>query len=375
MTEVIALQKKTARLLLTALGALLGAGLIRELLAFMVEIQLLTPDHASVYPWISLLAYILGVGVFTVLSYFFSLPCSMAFIRLMRWIEGKLSSVPMIDMIFGCAGLLVGLLIAFLITFLFLSGYSTWVATLIGIAIYVLFGYLGTTIGVKRWRELNFSWVRKLHQQTERANAIPEARGASVKLLDTSVIIDGRIFDICKTGILEGKIVIPEFVLSELRHVADSADALRRSKGRRGLDILGKMQRELEIPVEISQADYEELAEADAKLLRLARELGGKIVTNDFNLNKVAAVQGIPVLNINELAGAIRPVLLPGEVITVRVIKEGKDAAQGVAYLDDGTMVVVENGGGRIGEEFAVTVTSALQTAAGRMIFARDEQA
>ena len=169
--------------------------------------------------------------------------------------------------------------------------------------------------------------------------------------------------------------MIPEFVLSELRHVADSADALRRSKGRRGLDILGKMQRELEIPVEISRVDYEDIAEADAKLLRLARELGGKIVTNDFNLNKVAAVQGIPVLNINELAGAVRPVLLPGEVITVRVIKEGKDAAQGVAYLDDGTMVVVENGGGRIGEQFAVTVTSALQTAAGRMIFARDEQA
>ena len=176
--------KKNARLVLTILGALLGLGVVNELLDFLVGIKLISPDHAETFPWISLMAYTLGVGVFAVLSYFFSLPVSMAFIRLMRWVENRLSKVPMIDMIFGCAGLLIGLLIAFLITFMFMSVYSTWIYTVLGIAIYVLFGYLGTTIGVKRWRELNFAWVRKLQQQTEKNNAIPEHKSASVKVLD-----------------------------------------------------------------------------------------------------------------------------------------------------------------------------------------------
>ena len=169
----------------------------------------------------------------------------------------------------------------------------------------------------------------------------------------------------------EGTIVIPEFVLSELRHIADSADSLKRSKGRRGLDILNKIQKELDIPVEISSVDYDDVAEVDAKLLRMAKDMGGMVVTNDFNLNKVAAVQGVSVFNINDLSNAVKPVLLPGEELSVTILKEGKENGQGIAYLDDGTMIVVENASSRIGQTLEVAVTSVLQTSAGRMIFAK----
>lgn len=193
----------------------------------------------------------------------------------------------------------------------------------------------------------------------------------SAKILDTSVIIDGRIFDICKAGFLEGELVIPTFVLGELRHIADSADPLRRTRGRRGLDVLAKMQEELKCAVRIEERDYEDADEVDVKLLRLARELDGAVLTNDYNLNKVAGVTGVRVLNINELAGALRPVVLPGEEMTVHIVREGKEPGQGVAYLEDGTMVVVENGRRRVGETLEVVVTTVLQTSAGRMIFGR----
>lgn len=207
--------------------------------------------------------------------------------------------------------------------------------------------------------------------------SVPPAEGqaagtdAAPKILDTSVIIDGRVFDICKAGFLEGEIVIPAFVLVELRHIADSADPLRRNRGRRGLDVLGKIQEELNLPVRIEEKDYEDVPEVDVKLLRLARDLGGAVLTNDYNLNKVAGVTGVPVLNINELAGALRPVVLPGEEMTVHVVREGKEAGQGVGYLDDGTMVVIENGKRRVGETVEAEVTTVLQTSAGRMIFSR----
>ena len=194
------------------------------------------------------------------------------------------------------------------------------------------------------------------------------------KILDTSVIIDGRIFDICQTGFVEGPLVIPGFVLNELRHISDSADGLKRNRGRRGLDILNKIQKELSIETQIYEEDFPEIAEVDAKLLKLAQVLNGKVVTNDFNLNKVAEFQGVPVLNINELANAIKPVLLPGEEMKVVVMKDGKEASQGIAYLDDGTMIVVEGGRKFISEEIMVVVTSVLQTAAGRMIFAKPKE-
>jgi uncharacterized protein YacL len=191
------------------------------------------------------------------------------------------------------------------------------------------------------------------------------------KLLDTSVIIDGRIADICETGFLEGTLVIPQFVLRELQQVADSSDSLKRNRGRRGLDILQRVQKMAHVNVQIVETDFPALREVDLKLIELARDMNGKIVTNDFNLNKVAQLRGVQVLNINELANALKPVVLPGEGMKVFILKEGKEAGQGVGYLDDGTMVVVDQGKRAMGRNIEVIVTSVLQTTAGKMIFCR----
>ena len=190
-------------------------------------------------------------------------------------------------------------------------------------------------------------------------------------MLDTSVIIDGRIADIYRTGFLEGELVIANFVLEELRHIADSSDNLKRNRGRGGLDTLNRLREQFSSNIIITEQDYPKIAEVDSKLLRLAQDLNGVVVTNDFNLNKVAKLQGMKVLNINELANAVKPIVLPGEEMSALVIKEGKEANQGVAYLDDGTMIVVENGARYVGMQIFVIVTSILQTAAGRMVFAR----
>ena len=202
-------------------------------------------------------------------------------------------------------------------------------------------------------------------------DAVKEVVKGIPKILDTSVIIDGRIFDICETGFVEGPLVIPNFVLDELRHISDSSDSLKRNRGRRGLDILNKIQKELSIETQIVEDDFPKIAEVDAKLLKLAQKIDGKVITNDYNLNKVAEFQGVPVLNINELSNAIKPVVLPGEEMTIDIVKDGKESSQGVAYLDDGTMIVVEGGRKYIGQTTDVIVTSVLQTAAGRMIFAK----
>jgi uncharacterized protein YacL len=191
------------------------------------------------------------------------------------------------------------------------------------------------------------------------------------KILDTSVIIDGRISDICDTGFLEGILVIPNFVLHELQMIADSADSIKRNRGRRGLDILNKMQKDQSIMVKISDVDFTDTNEVDAKLVKLAKVMKAKVITNDFNLNKVAEFHGVDVLNINQLSNALKPIVLPGEEMRVTLIKEGKDPNQAIGYLDDGTMVVVENGRNRLNEDVQVTVTSVLQTTAGRMIFTR----
>ncbi|MBR3742396.1 MAG: TRAM domain-containing protein [Clostridia bacterium] len=198
-----------------------------------------------------------------------------------------------------------------------------------------------------------------------------EKSAACPKILDTSVIIDGRVLEISRTGFLEGDLIVPSFVLDELRHIADSADALRRARGRRGLDMLRKMQEELGPNVRVEDVPQEEDAEVDVRLLRLAVAMSGAVMTNDYNLNKVAGVAGVPVLNVNDLAGALRPAVLPGEEMPVRIVREGKEPGQGVAYLDDGTMVVVENGRRWVGETLDAEVTTVLQTSAGRMIFAR----
>jgi len=223
--------------------------------------------------------------------------------------------------------------------------------------------YMGVVIGARRgeWFEparivAAFKDASRLHQY---------------KVLDTSVIIDGRIADICETGFLEGTLVVPQFVLRELQQVADSSDSLKRNRGRRGLDILQRIQKMSNVQVQIVETDFPEVREVDLKLIELARRMSGKIVTNDFNLNKVAQLRGVAVLNINELANSLKPVVLPGEVLRVFILKEGKEAGQGVAYLDDGTMVVVDQGRRALGKTIEVTVTSVLQTTAGKMIFCR----
>jgi uncharacterized protein YacL len=193
----------------------------------------------------------------------------------------------------------------------------------------------------------------------------------SYKIVDTSTIIDGRIFDICDTGFIEGILVVPNFVINELQMVADSKDSIKRNRGRRGLDILNKMQKDKSIMVKITDIDYPEINEVDDKLVKLAGDMKGKLITNDFNLNKVAEVHGVPVLNINELSNSLKPIMLPGEKVKVALVKEGKDHSQAIGYLDDGTMVVVENGKKMLNKEVELEVTSVLQTTAGRMIFAK----
>ena len=240
---------------------------------------------------------------------------------------------------------------------------GSWPLSFLAVCLYAALMTAGWTAGKKR--------EARREAAPDAPCAAGEAASACPKILDTSVIIDGRVLDICKAGFLEGEIVIPAFVLVELRHIADSADALRRARGRRGLDVLGKLQEEMNLPVRIEERDYEDVPEVDVKLLRLARDLHGAVLTNDYNLNKVAGVTGVPVLNINELAGALRPVVLPGEEMTVHIVREGREAGQGVGYLDDGTMVVIENGRRRVGETVEAEVTTVLQTSAGRMIFSR----
>ena len=236
-------------------------------------------------------------------------------------------------------------------------------AVSVQIIVTILVAYLGAAIAIEKGRESSMTNLVRLLRE--------EPRSKSYKILDTSVIIDGRIADICETGFLEGTLLIPQFVLRELQHIADSSDPLKRNRGRRGLDILQKMQKKVDVHVEISDMEFPEIREVDAKLVAMAKAFNAKVVTNDFNLNKVAGLHGVGVLNINELTNALKPVVLPGEDMRVYVLKEGKEYNQGVAYLDDGTMVVIDNGCRYIGQTIDVCVTTVLQTTAGRMIFSR----
>jgi len=268
----------------------------------------------------------------------------------------------------GVIGTIIGLLIAFLFAY-GLSFVSILERQDIAPWIYVLLtcilGYLGLVIGSKKSEELSFSAF----------GTSKGTRQGDCRILDTSVIIDGRIADICETGFVEGTLITPRFVLDELQHIADSSDSLKRSRGRRGLDILNRMQKSVGVNIEVVDHDFPKIKGVDGKLIALAKKMGGKIITNDFNLNKVAELQGIKILNVNELANALKPVVLPGELMTVKVIKEGKEQGQGVAYLDDGTMVIVDNAVRYQGETVEVMVTSVLQTTAGRMIFSELKEA
>jgi len=285
-----------------------------------------------------------------------------AFVRTM---DRQLQRIPLQDIVLGVIGLIVGLVIASLLSPAFRV--FPFVGRYLVLLLYLASSYLGITVALRK-RDDVARLSSKKQEETVKSKGLPKG---SYKLLDTSVIIDGRIADLCQTGFLEGTLVVPGFVLDELRKIADSPDLLKRNRGRRGLDILNKIQREMPTAVQVLERDFQEPLDVDNKLVKLAKLLDAKVLTNDFNLNKVAEIYGVKVLNINELANAIKPMVLPGEELSVQVIKDGKEPGQGVAYLEDGTMIVVDSGRRYLGERIEVLVTSVLQTAAGRMIFAK----
>lgn len=279
------------------------------------------------------------------------------------------------EVVAGASGLCVGLLIAVLLTIPIPRSIPV-IGEYIPLAVTLVLGYIGASVALKKKDEV-LQLLNVVPARTERSSVRDRVNSWGIqssvpaKILDTSVIIDGRISDICSTGFIEGILYVPNFVLEELQHIADSSDVLKRNRGRRGLDILNKMQKERKVIVKVLDRDVDDATEVDSKLVKLAKMLGAKVVTNDFNLNKVAELYGVEVLNINELANAVKPVVLPGEEMTVHIIKDGKEQGQGIGYLDDGTMIVVDGGRRYIGENVGVMVTSVLQTAAGRMIFAK----
>ncbi len=276
-------------------------------------------------------------------------------------IEKIIKKAPLKVIFGGTFGLFLGLVIAQLLGYAFSGLQNSTIRISISVILSCVFGYMGLVLGGKKVEEFKWPGWGFFAKGSQKKNG--------GKILDTSVIIDGRVADICETDFLEGPLVIPQFILQELQHIADSADNLKRARGRRGLDILNRMQKGDTVEVKVVDDDYPDIKEVDAKLIALAREMNAKIVTNDFNLNKVAQLQGVPVLNINQLANALKPMVLPGEVLHLQIMREGKEQGQGVAYLDDGTMVVVENASRHLGQEVEASVTSILQTTAGRMIF------
>ena len=340
--------------------------------------------------WISLVLLAGATAVFLVLGILLGPAIIRTTEKLIRFGENRLSKIPTADLMGGIFGLIIGLIIASLIgpalsNIPFIGSYLPLITS-------ILLGYLGLSLGIKK-REEMFSFnlgrfrpnLTNPKEKEKKKETRPEEAPAGAaelftagpgnicapKILDTSVIIDGRVSDIYRTGFLEGVIIIPKFVLTELQHIADSSDALKRNRGRRGLDILNNMRKDMQGVIQVPDTDFPEVAEVDAKLVRLAQQTGGDILTNDYNLNKVAELQGVRVLNINDLINALKPVFLPGEEMTVQVIKEGKEQRQGIGYLDDGTMIVVDGGRKYINQRIYTVVTSVLQTSAGRMIFVK----
>ena len=283
-------------------------------------------------------------------------------------IEKIIKKAPLKVIFGGTFGLFLGLVIAQLLGYAFSGLQNSTIRISISVILSCVFGYIGLVLGGKKVEEFKWPGWGFFAKGSQKKDG--------GKILDTSVIIDGRVADICETDFLEGPLIIPQFILQELQHIADSADNLKRARGRRGLDILNRMQKGDTVEVQVVDDDYPDIKEVDAKLIALAREMNAKVVTNDFNLNKVAQLQGVLVLNINQLANALKPMVLPGEVLHLQIMREGKEQGQGVAYLDDGTMVVVENASRHLGEEVEASVTSILQTTAGRMIFStlKEEQ-
>lgn len=361
----VVMVKKIARVLIGLFGMLLG---------YLAYTGFKDLELVNVTGMAELVAIIIFVAIFGIIFFIFSSKIIKQGQKIARIIEVELQRFSIQNIVLGAVGLIVGLVVATLLSQPLYRLNIPYVGVVASIILYILLGYLGVTIPNRNIEDIttslgnftgNIGSGKKNHKETSVVS------GACPKILDTSVIIDGRIADIVKTGFIEGPLVIPVFVLEELQHIADSSDGLKRNRGRRGLDILNRIQNELDTEIIIHEKEFAEVNEVDSKLLKLTQYMHGKIITNDYNLNKVAEVHRIEVLNINELANAVKPVVLPGEEMVVQVVKDGKEAGQGLAYLDDGTMIVVESGRKFIGETIDVIVTSVLQTSAGRMIFAK----
>lgn len=358
--------KNILRTLITLIGILIGF-LVGKFLVAESSVNKIFHFNSNIF--MKTLFVLLTTVLFGLIIFLISPIITRLIIKLMDYIEEKILKVPASEVFFGTIGAILSLLISNLVLGL-LPKEPVWIA--LAIVIDLVMAVLGAKIVLKKREDIIifFTNIKKIGPKDKKHK---DSTKSDAKILDTSVIIDGRIFDICQSGFVEGVLVIPTFVLEELRHIADSSDSLKRNRGRRGLDILNKIQNELNIEVQIYEKDFPEIAEVDSKLLKLAQVINGKVLTNDYNLNKVAKFQKVVVLNINELANAVKPVLMPGEEMIVQIIKEGKESGQGIAYLDDGTMIVVEGSRKNIGETKEVVVTSVLQTAAGRMIFAKQK--
>ncbi len=350
--------KNILRILLSGLIAgLITAGTMHlELIGIIPTI--IEGTLNSIYINKELIIFILSFALM-----FFSLSIPLA-CRLASKLEDTLSRYPMQEILMYIIGLGIGLYVASLTSNAFKMERDNLVSQIFILLLYIGLGCFGIYLVHLKKGEIK-GWISKTGDILTHCQP---------KILDTSVIIDGRILDIMSTGFIEGKVIIPSFVLDELRHIADSSDSLKRNRGRRGLDILNELKSARIAAVEVMEIDYPELQEVDSKLLKLANEIQGKIVTNDFNLNKVAKLQKVQVLNINDLANAIKQVVLPNEEMKVLVVKEGKEQEQGLAYLNDGTMIVIENGRKYVGSTIKVIVSTVLQTSAGRMIFAKVEE-
>nr|WP_231036279.1 PIN/TRAM domain-containing protein [Pectinatus sottacetonis] len=346
--------------------------LISPLIALVISTEYLNIDLSIFGITLAhLIIGLLGIIIGAIIGYIVSPYLIILLKKFSNWVEIQLNKMKIHDVIAGVCGLAIGLIIANLLGAAF-SGVPI-VGSYLPIVFSIVLGYLGIHITIKKRDEIVALFPRLFREQSREKKNIPESitEKKAYKLLDTSVIIDGRIADICQSGFIEGILLIPVFVLEELQHIADSSDLLKRTRGRRGLDVLKRIQTEFDMFVQIDERDFDDITEVDSKLIKLAQVVNGKIITNDYNLNKVADLQGVPVLNINELANALKPVVIPGETMTVTIVKDGKEQGQGVAYLDDGTMIVVEGGRKFINTTLPVAVTSVLQTAAGRMIFAK----
>lgn len=358
------MRKKIIRLLFVIVGAAVGFYYLPPIWIAMRNqfgIQLVRPIE-------SVIDFLVGALIFWLIS----LPLTNWTIKMLKQVENALTKKSVTYLLFGAISTIFGLILAILISIPLWRLSIPVVNNVLPVLLMILFSYLGFHLGTTRqdeWRKLLMR--RGRDDQDAQVIKRQDENYHHYKILDTNILIDGRIYDLVKTGFLEGTLLVPNFVLYELQYIADAGESIKRVRGRRGLDILNKLRSEKIVPVEMYKGDFEDIKEVDEKLIALAKKVDGVIVTNDYNLNKVIQFQNVQVLNINNLAKSLRPRVIPGEQLTVVVVKKGTERQQGVAYLDDGTMVVVEDGRYYMNEQLDVEVTSALQTDAGRMIFAR----